>query len=131
MIKKCLFYISLCLATSQTKAQINYTITTDKFLNFYNKEVPDSIFNLYSSTLKEKLPLERTRSLFSGLHVEFGDLHALDLLKQDSGFNMYKASFTHQTLILLLALSNENLIDGFRLVPYDPEQFPEKKNKDK
>ena len=121
----------LCLVYQHAIGQNNYAVVAEKFLTFYNKEKPDSIFNMYSSTLQDKLPLEKTRSLFSGLHVEFGDLHSLDLLKQDSDFNMYKASFAHQTLTLLLALTNENLIEGFRLVPYKPEQFTEQKTKDK
>jgi len=129
MIQKLILYIFLCLLSLQTSAQQNYSEIAVKFLTFYNKESSDSIFNLYSSTLKEKLPLEKTRSLFSGLHVEFGDLRALDLLKTDSGFNRYKASFNHQTLTLLLALSDENLIEGFRLVPFDSAQFPEQKKR--
>ena len=55
----------------------------------------------------------------------------LDLLKQDTGFNSYKASFSQQTLTLLLALSEDNLIDGYRLVPYDPDKFTDQKNKNK
>jgi hypothetical protein len=126
-MRKFLLHITICLVTLPAVAQNNYSSIAEKFQAFYNKEASDSIFNLYSSTLKDKLPLEKTRSLFSGLHVEFGDLRSLDLLKQDSGFNRYKASFTHQTLTLLLALTRENLIEGFRLVPYKPEDYPDQK----
>ncbi len=131
MIKKHLFYTALSLVTLNTFGQNNYAQIADKFLIFYNKEKPDSLFNLYSLTLQEKLPLPKTRAVFEGLHVEYGDLKSLDLLKQDSGFNMYKANFSHQTLTLLLALNGENLIEGFRLVPYKPEQFTEQEKRDK
>ncbi len=103
----------------------------DRFLVYYNAEKADSIFAIYSTGLKEKLPIEKTRAVFSGLHIQYGELRSLDLLKQDSGFNSYKAIFSHQTLSLLLALTDDNLIDGFRLVPYNPEQFPEEKKKSK
>ena len=127
-MKKCiLFYIILCCSALHAFAQSSYPAITEKFLNFYNRETPDSIFNLYAPPLQEKLPLEKTRSLFSGLHVEFGDLRSLDLLKQDSGFNRYKATFNHQTLVLLLSLNTDNQIEGFRLVPYYAEEFPEQK----
>ena len=127
-MKKYLFHIVICMAGLNAGAQNNYAEVAGKFIKFYNRQNPDSIFVLYSSRLKEKLSLEKTRAVFSGLHIEFGELKSLDLLKQDSGFNMYKARFSHQTLTLLLALTDENFIDGFRLVPYNQEQFPEQKN---
>jgi uncharacterized protein len=110
-------------------AQKNYEGIAERFLVFYNAEKPDSLFTIYSTELKEKLPIEKTRAVFSGLHIQYGELRSLDLLKQDSGFNAYKATFSHQTLILLLALTDDNLIEGFRLVPYDPVQFPDEKKK--
>lgn len=112
-------------------AQKNYEQISERFLVYYNAEKPDSVFAVYSSELKEKLPIEKTRAVFSGLHIQYGELKSLDLLKQDSGFNAYKAVFSHQTLSLLLALTDDNLIEGFRLVPYDPLQFPEEKKKSK
>ena len=110
-------------------AQKNYEDISEKFLVFYNDEKPDSVFAMYTTVLKEKLPIEKTRAVFSGLHIQYGDLKSLDLLKQDSGFNAYKAIFSHQTLTLLLALTDDHLIEGFRLVPYDSGQFPVEKKK--
>jgi len=114
-------YLSLILFTSASSAQSRYEDIANKFIVFYNNQTPDSLFNLYASELKEKLTLEKTKTILEGLHVQYGDLRSLDLIKQDSGFNGYKASFAHQTLILLLALSDENLIEGYRLVPYKPD----------
>jgi len=116
-----LILLTFCLACMQVSAQSDYQDRSQKFLIFYNKQMPDSLFNLYSPSLKEKLTLNKTRSVLEGLHVEYGDLKSLDLLKQDSGFNSYKASFAHQTMTLLLALDDEHLIEGYRLVPYHPE----------
>jgi hypothetical protein len=110
----------LCLESFRTEAQDGYQTISEKFISFYNMQKPDSLFELYTPALKEKLTLERTKTVFEGLHVQYGDLRSLDLIKQDSGFNSYKASFAHQTMTLLLALNNENLIDGYRLVPYQP-----------
>jgi len=131
VVNKYLLYIAISLSAIHAAAQTNYENIAEKFLLFYNAEKPDSLFAKYSDGLKEKLPIEKTTAVFSGLHIQFGELRSLDLLKQDSGFNVYKATFSHQTMCLLLALSKDNLIEGFRLVPYDPAQFPEvnKKNK--
>ena len=126
-MNKYLLYIAISLSAISADAQINYDNISEKFLVYYNAETPDSLFAIYSVELKEKLPIEKTRAVFSGLHIQYGDLKSLDLLKQDSGFNAYKAVFSHQTLSLLLALTDDNLIEGFRLVPYSPNQFPEEK----
>jgi hypothetical protein len=130
-VSKFLLYISISLLTISADAQKNYENISDRFLVFYNDEKADSIFAMYSEEFKEKLPIEKTRAVFSGLHIQYGELKSLRLLKQDSGFNVYKASFSHQTLSLLLALADDNLIEGFRLVPYDPAMFPEEKKQNK
>jgi hypothetical protein len=130
-VNKFLLYIAISLSAMSAAAQKNYEDVAERFLVFYNEEKPDSLFAIYSTELKDKLPIEKTRAVFSGLHIQYGELRSLDLLKQDSGFNAYKAVFSHQTLSLLLALTDDNLIEGFRLVPYDPSQFPEEKKKSK
>jgi hypothetical protein len=126
---KFLIAATFCFVCLYVNAQDNYADVSQKFLINYNKQTPDSLFILYSPSLKEKLPLNKTRSVFEGLHVEFGDLKSLELLKQDSGFNSYKASFTHRTMTLLLALDDEHLIEGYRLVPYQPDPVTEPKMK--
>ena len=131
MVKRILLYLLFILFASTASAQLRYEEIVNKFIVFYNKQNPDSLFNLYTPELKEKLTLEKTKTVLEGLHVQYGDLRSLDLIKQDSGFNSYKAGFTHQTLTLLLALSDENLIEGYRLVSYHPDPGTDPKNKNK
>src|ERR1700730_8500741 len=104
-VNKFLLYIAISLSAMSAAAQKNYEDISERFLIYYNAEKPDSIFSIYSIELKEKLPIEKARAVFSGLHIQYGELKSLDLLKQDSGFNVYKAAFSHQTLSLLLALT--------------------------
>ena len=130
-MNKYLLYIAVSLSALSATAQKNYEDISERFLVYYNAETPDSLFAIYSVELKEKLPIEKTRAVFSGLHIQFGELRSLILLKQDSGFNVYKAAFPHQTLSLLLAVTDDNLIEGFRLVPYNPDLFREEKKKSK
>jgi hypothetical protein len=130
-LKKSFIYLLFILFSSTAIAQPHYDEIVNKFLVFYNKQNADSLFDLYTTSLKEKLTPEKTKTVLEGLHVQYGDLRSLDLLKQDSGFNMYKASFSNQTLTLLLALTNENLIDGYRLVPYNKDLLDDPKNKNR
>ncbi len=110
-------------------AQINYQFVADKFQQFYNQELADSIFNLYAPIMKEHLSQEKNRTVMSGLHVQFGELRSLGLLKQDTGYVKYKASFKDQTLTMVLALNRENLIEGLRFIPYTPEPVANEKTK--
>jgi hypothetical protein len=130
-VNKYLLYLAVSLSAMNVAAQKNYEAISERFLVYYNAEKPDSLFAIYSIELKEKLPIEKTRAVFTGLQIQYGELRSLDLIKQDSGFNVYKATFSHQTLSLLLALTDDNLIEGFRLVPYDPDQFPQEIKKSK
>ena len=110
-------------------AQINYQFVADKFQQFYNQELADSIFNLYAPIMKEHLSQEKNRTVMNGLHVQFGELRSLGLLKQDTGYVKYKASFKDQTLTMVLALNRENLIEGLRFIPYTPEPVANEKTK--
>jgi hypothetical protein len=118
---------AICLGMLKAGAQ-HYEEISEKFIQFYNAQKADSLFHLYDPELRQKLTLDKTKTVIVGLHVQFGDLKSLVLLKKDSGFNMYKASFSHQTFTLLLALDSQDLIEGFRFVPYRKEQFPESKS---
>ena len=128
-MKRNLFFILFLLEVFPGIAQINYQAVADKFQQFYNQEQADSIFNMYAPIMKEHLPQEKNRTVMSGLHIQFGELRSLGVLKQDTGYVRYKASFKDQTLTLVLALNKENLIEGLRFIPYTPEQAGDGKAK--
>jgi len=128
-MKRLLFLVPLILKLCTGTAQVNYQSVADKFQQFYNQELADSIFNMYAPIMKEHLPQDKNRTIMSGLHVQFGELRSLGLLKQDTGYARYKASFKDQILTMVLALNKENLIEGLRFIPYTPEPEAQKKTK--
>ena len=128
-MKRILFLILFLVELNTGAAQVNYQSVADKFQQFYNQELADSIFNMYAPIMKEHLSQDKNRTVMSGLHIQFGELRSLGLLKQDTGYARYKASFKDQVLTLVLALNKENLIEGLRFIPYTPEPVAEKKAK--
>jgi alpha/beta superfamily hydrolase len=128
-MKRHLFLILFMLEVFPGITQVNYQTVADRFQQFYNQELADSIFNMYAPVMKEHLPQEKNRTVMSGLHIQFGELRSLGLLKQDTGYARYKASFKDQTLTMVLALNKENLIEGLRFIPYNPEPAVEDKTK--
>ncbi len=107
--------------------QTNYQPLADRFMAFYNEEQSDSIFNMYSDIVKEKLPQDKNKTVMEGLHIQFGDLKSLKVMRQDTGYARYKAIFKDQTLTLVLAVDRQGLIEGLRFIPYTPEQTEEQK----
>src|SRR5450631_2305303 len=120
-------YLFFLFGAIRLDAQVTYQFIADRFQLYFNRQQSDSIFNMYSFDVKGKLPLEKNRTVMEGLHVQFGDLKALDVIKQDTGYASYKATFRDQTLTLVLALNKEGLIEGLRFIPYEPPQSPSKK----
>src|SRR5664279_3372531 len=103
---KTIIHFSLCfLLVRQAHAQVNYQPVANRFLQFFNKEQADSIFSMYAPELKEKLPSEKNKAVMNGLHVQYGELRSLEIIKQDTGYAKYKAGFKDQTLILVFALN--------------------------
>jgi uncharacterized protein len=116
-LKVLAFYIILSCQALRGNAQKNYQELADKFRLFYNQEQGDSIFTMYAPVLREQLPMEKNRAVMTGLHVRFGDLKSLSMLKQDTGYARYKAEFKDQTLTLVLAFSKEDQIEALQFIP--------------
>lgn len=107
--------------------QANYQPVADRFLAFYNQEQSDSIFNMYSDVVKEKLPKDKNKTVMEGLHIQFGELKSLKVIQQDTGYAQYKAAFKDQILTLVLAVDRKGLIEGLRFIPYTTGQTAEQK----
>jgi uncharacterized protein len=120
-MKKYIFCFLLSFQGLLGFAQKNYPAIAEKFLGFFNQEQPDSIFKMYAPVLQAQLPMEKNRTVMSGLHIRFGELKSLDLIKQDTGYARYKAIFKDQILILVVAFNKEDLMEGIRFVPFQPE----------
>jgi len=126
-MRKYLLFVTIFFIVLNLHAQMNDYGVAQKFQTFYNRQQTDSIFSLFSPMMKEKLPLEKSTAVFSGLHVQMGDMKSLSFTKQDSGFTRYKADFTNQTFTMLLAVNKDGLMDGIRFVPYVPDPSAEEK----
>jgi uncharacterized protein len=120
-MKTYIFFFLLICQGMICGAQKNYPALAEKFLLFYNQENADSIFNMYAPVLKEQLPVEKNRTVMEGLHIQFGELKSLDPIKQGTGYARYKARFKDQSLILVLAFDQDDLVEGIRFIPFTPE----------
>ena len=121
MKKELLFLLSVLQVFTAT-AQADYQQVVNSFRDLYNRQQTDSIFSMYSSRVKEMLPMDKTKQTFTQMFTQFGSLLSLNPEKQDANFARYKATFANSILTMILALDKDSHIDGLRFIPYQTEQ---------
>lgn len=99
----------------------------NKFTHYYNAKQPDSIFNLFSTTTKTALPLEKTKDFLTKLYNNYGKIEQSSFKNYLSGFGEYKTVFANQTLQLNLSVDQNQQITGLFVKPY-VEDGPSKRN---
>jgi alpha-beta hydrolase superfamily lysophospholipase len=101
----------------------------DRFRDFYNRQLSDSIFALFSPQIKELSPPDKTKQMVTQLQGQYGFLKSADLIKQETGYATYKGIFAKGMLTIILALDKDGYLDGLRFAPYNPEAAkPERSN---
>jgi pimeloyl-ACP methyl ester carboxylesterase len=117
-MKKSLFVLIILLNTVCVMAQADYPAAVAKFQRYYNQKQADSIFNMYGPNMKAALPPDKTTAMVDQLHSQMGVLKSTTVL---GDVKTYKAVFANVTLKMLLYLTEDNLLEGLRLVPYTEE----------
>ena len=125
MKKITLLLLSLfCLTAAMAQSQAAVDAAVAKFQNFYNHQQTDSIYNMLSGKAKGLMPLEKTRSVFTQLTSQLGDLKTYQLTKTVQALSFYKATFSNATLSLIVAVNKDQQLETFRFVPYKEDTTP-------
>ncbi|SDD60204.1 Lysophospholipase, alpha-beta hydrolase superfamily [Mucilaginibacter pineti] len=123
-MKKIIFFIPLICFASGLLAQTqpaNYATALSKFVQLYNTNKVDSIFNMFSKEMKTSLPLESFRTTTMQLRAQLGNLTRADFVKYESPVASYKANFEKGVFSLNLALNGDGQFTGLFLKPYTAE----------
>lgn len=121
MKKVSFLVLIICFATklfAQTEPA-NYKTALSRFIQFYNSNKPDSIFNFFSPEMKASLPLESFKTTTLQLKTQMGSLDRTDFVKFASPIAAYKATFSKGTFLLNIALNDKNQYTGLFLKPYE------------
>jgi uncharacterized protein len=105
------------IAFAQTDADYNTAVA--RFKTFYNNQQHDSIYAMMSDRAKGLMPLDKTKQTFTQLNKQLGELKSSEFMGTEETLHKYKASFANATVILVMALNNENKFETFRFLPYD------------
>lgn len=99
-------------------------IAVKKFVNYYNQDKPDSLFQLFDSSMKKALPLDKTSEFIKGTKQQLGMIEEYSFTeynKQNKQVAVYKAQFENATLNLNIVTDNDGHISGLFLKPYVKE----------
>lgn len=118
-MKIILFVFAMLFNAACTMAQADYPTAVSKFQRYYTGKQSDSLFNMFSNNMKAALPLDKTTGMMDALHQQLGEIKSITLLTTEATHVIYKATFTNTVCKLILALNNENLLEGLRLVPFE------------
>lgn len=92
------------------------------FKAFYNNNQNDSIYEMLSGQAKSMMSPEQTAQVFTGFHLQLGDLKSFEYSSSKDGMNMYKASFDKSVLGTLISLDAGGKLETFRFLPWQEKK---------
>ncbi|MFW1966192.1 serine hydrolase [Acinetobacter guillouiae] len=101
----------------------NYKIAMDNFINNYNADQYEKIYDEFSVEMKKTLPLEKTKQFFSGLKSQAGKIESKEFLSNQQGtYQSYKTKFEKMVLTVNISLDQENHIKGLIMKPNEVQK---------
>jgi murein DD-endopeptidase MepM/ murein hydrolase activator NlpD len=101
----------------------------EQFEKYYRTGKYDSVYSMLSEQTRVNLTLEKTRNFLTQVNNNYGTWISKTFLKYESAFAVYKTEFEKGTLILRIALNNDQAITGLFAKPYEPDTLlPSQRN---
>jgi len=129
---KLTFLIMLLLAFFYGNCQEekeSYTKMTNSFIEYYNQEKPEEIFELFSPQMKGALPLSQTSAFISQLTSQVGKIKSKTFKRYQNSYAIYKTEFDQAVLALHISIDADYQINGLFMKPYVEEIAEISRNK--
>lgn len=93
-----------------------------RFEYFYNQNLYDSIFIMFSTEMKNAMPLTKTVEFFTGLSMQSGKItHRVFTRYENGSYASYKTQFERSLFSLNISLDNNSKINGLFIKPFKPD----------
>lgn len=118
--------ITLCLSTTLIAQSKYEEEVMQKYVTYYNQNLPDSVFALFSAHMQKALSIERTYEFVKGSKQQFGDIVKTEFLaynKTNANIAVYKTQFANEILDIHIAVNKQLKIDGIQLKPHIDESI--------
>jgi len=126
-MRKLFFIVSVFLvhhAVAQSE-DARFKFAVDNFVRHYNYQNYDSIFNGFSSSMKQHLPEDKVREFMGGLYSEAGKIMDRELIWTQPSQSSYKAIFERSILAFEISVDKEGKINRLLFKPYTSDTIPE------
>lgn len=115
-MKKIIYTLVLVLLntglTAQNESEASKTAAT-AFDKHYNASAFDSVFAMFSGTMKTALPLSNIKQFLTGLKAQAGKINKREFVRYEQGrVALYKTDFEKGVLGLYLSVDKQGMVDG-------------------
>jgi murein DD-endopeptidase MepM/ murein hydrolase activator NlpD len=95
-----------------------------EFESYYNNDDYTSIFEMFDENFKNQLPLEQTKSFFTNLKFQQGNIKERVFKTFVRGsFASYKTTFEGGVLAVNISINDQNKINGLFIEPYKEQKI--------
>lgn len=125
-MKKIIYTLLLALfstaLTAQNESEASKTAAA-AFDKHYNAAEFDSVFGMFSSTMKAALPLSNITQFLTGLKAQAGKINKREFVRYEQGnVALYKTDFENGVLGLYLSVDNQGLVEGLMVKEFQEEK---------
>jgi murein DD-endopeptidase MepM/ murein hydrolase activator NlpD len=113
-------FFSFC----QTEKESSKKVST-QFVEFYNLDEYQNIFNLFSSEMKGVLPIDKTTEFLKQLKNQAGKILKKEFSKYENGsYAAYKTNFENAIFSVNISLDKKAKINGLFVKPFKENNSP-------
>lgn len=95
-----------------------------KFAYNFNKANYEAIFDMFSNSMQQALPKERTLTFLKNKMSRSGKIQNMEFSKVQVSAHIYKTTFQKEVSNIMITLDNKNKISGLYIKPYIPKDLP-------
>ncbi|UEG52688.1 alpha/beta hydrolase [Mucilaginibacter daejeonensis] len=102
---------SLCSVWAQSEP-VGYRVALGKFMHYYNRNQPDSLFNMFAAEVRSEMPQETNRQMFAELQSRSGALQRTVFAGFENGVATYRADFQKGSLAMKISINSYGKLSG-------------------
>ncbi|WP_406685205.1 peptidoglycan DD-metalloendopeptidase family protein [Seonamhaeicola sp. MEBiC1930] len=111
------------ISFGQTEKEASKKVSAE-FEKYYNSNEYQKIFNLFSTEMKNALPIEQTTNFLKGLKSQAGEIQKKEFVKYIQTYASYKTIFERAVFAVNISLDNNSKINGLFVKPFKEDNLP-------
>lgn len=124
-MKKGLLVLLLLLVSigSFSQEKDNYKKVVAQLESFYNAKNYEGIYNMFNYNMKRTWPLTKTKTLFSDLYNEVGEIFKIEYRTQEDLVHNYKVTFGSEIRDFQISIDQYNRFSDLKIQYHKPDDL--------